>query len=59
MKDDLQPRVLYPERVLFKIEGKIRAPRQEKAERFCYYQTSITRTLKSLFEKKNKEKKKK
>ena len=48
---DLQSKLLYPARLLFKIEGEI-VPRQEKAKGICEQQTSIIRNGKGFALKK-------
>ena len=47
-RKDLQPRLIYPARVSFKMEGKRRIfPRQEKVKGKCFHQTSIVRHAKA------------
>ena len=48
---DLQPRLLYAERLSFRIKEREREkelPRQEEAEGVHHYQTSITRNVKGI-----------
>ena len=42
---DLQPRLLYPARLLFRIKGKIEFLKQEKVKGIPHHQTRITRIL--------------
>ena len=47
---NLQPRLLYPARVSFKIDGEIKKLfRQEKVKRIQYYQTCFTTNVKGTY----------
>ena len=45
---NIQPRLLYPARISFKIDGKIRSfsDKQKKVKRIQYHQTSLTTDIK-------------
>ena len=45
---NLQPRLLYPTRISFKIDGEIKFLRQAKVKRVQYHQTSFTTNVKGL-----------
>ena len=41
----MQPRILYPARLSFRIEGEIRSFQETETERVCDYQTSPSRNI--------------
>ena len=43
---NMQPRILYPARLSFKMEGEIELPRQAATKRICDLQTSSARNFK-------------
>ena len=48
--ENLQPRLLYPARISFKIDGEIKSFfRQAKVKRIQYYQTSFTTDVKGIY----------
>ena len=55
---DLPPRLLYPTRLLFKIEGEIKSFSDKKKLRVHYNQISITRNVKGSSLRKRKRGKK-
>ena len=49
-RKNLQPRLLYPARILYKIDGEIKSFfRQAKVKRIQYYQTSFTTDVKGTY----------
>ena len=57
--ENLQPRLLYPARISFKIDGKIRSfsDKQKKVKRIQYHQTSFTTNVKQTYIVKKQQKK--
>ena len=56
---DLQPRLLYPEKLSFKIEGEIRSfPDKKKLKEFFNAKTSTATNVKGLALRKRERKKK-
>ena len=52
---DLQPRLLYPKKLSFRIEGKIKSfPDKKKQKEFIITKLSLYEMLKDLFKKKIK-----
>ena len=57
---DLQPRLLYPARLAFKIEGEIRSfPDKKKLKEFVNTKPVLQQMLKGFFKKKTKKKREK
>ena len=57
---DLQPRLLYPARLSFKIEGEMRSfPEKKKLKEFVNTKLLMQQMLKGCLEKRKKRKKKK
>ena len=56
---NLQPRLLYPARISFKINGEIKSfSDKQKIKRIQYHQTSFTTNVKDLYSQEIQEKKK-
>ena len=46
---NLQPRLLYPARISFGIDGEIKTFRQAKVKRIQYHQTSFTTNVRGTY----------
>ena len=51
---DLRPRIFYPERLLFRTEGEIKFPRQQKVKELMTTKLVLQEMLKGFFQGKGK-----